>query len=136
PDGPGSTGCEYTVADDPSFQGTPFPTVELNITPSMALERFARVPARFDHRGGQKLSTLTGVYRNSIFLNGSAVQSPTSSNLAEQAAAQAATNGLNGGSIEGASFTKLREVTLSVFLPQRLAARVRANSATLTFAGR
>jgi hypothetical protein len=76
------------------------------------------------------------VYRNSIFLNGSAVQSPTSSNLAEQAAAQAATNGLNGGYIEDASFTKLREVTVSLSLPQRLAARVRANSATLTFAGR
>ena len=136
PEGPGSTGCEYTVGDEPSFLGTPFPTVELNITPSVAIGRFARVTATFDHRGGQKLYNLTGVYRNSIFLNGSAVQSPTSSNLAEQAAAQAATNGLNGGYIEDASFTKLREVTLSVFLPQRLAARVRANSATLTFAGR
>jgi outer membrane receptor protein involved in Fe transport len=38
PEGPGSTGCEYTVGDDPSFQGTPFPTVELNITPSVAID--------------------------------------------------------------------------------------------------
>ena len=82
--------------------------------------------ATFDHRGGQKLYNLTGVYRNAIFLNGAAVQQPDASNLAEQAAAQAATYGLNGGYIEDASFTKLREVALALTLPQRFAARVRA----------
>ena len=65
-------------------------------------------------RGGQKIYNLTGVYRNGLFLNGAPVQQPNAGNLAEQAAAQAAANGFNGGYIEDASFTKLREVTVSL----------------------
>ena len=76
------------------------------------------------------------MYRNSIFLNGAAVQAPTSGNLVQQAAAQAATFGLNGGYIEDASFTKLRELAVTLTLPQRLATQMRAGSATLTLAGR
>jgi len=136
PGGPGSTGCEFTLADSASYQGTPFPQVELNITPTLGLGKFARVTATFDHRGGQKIYNLTGVYRNAIFLNGAAVQSPVAGNLEQQAAAQAAANGFNGGYIEDASFTKLREVTLALTLPQRFAARAHASSATLTLAGR
>jgi TonB-linked SusC/RagA family outer membrane protein len=136
PLGPGSTGCEFTVDSVKSFQGTPFPEVELNFTPMLELGRYARMTATFDYRGGQKIYNLTGVYRNGIFLNGAAVQTPSASNLFEQAAAQAAASGENGGYIEDASFTKLREVTLSLMLPQRWAAKARAASATLTFAGR
>jgi TonB-linked SusC/RagA family outer membrane protein len=136
PDGPGTAGCEFTVADSASYQGTPFPQAEINFVPQLTLGRFARVTATLDHRGGQKIYNLTGVYRNAIFLNGSAVQLPNAGNLQEQAAAQAAASGLNGGYIEDASFTKLREVTLSLFLPQRWAAKARAASATLTLAGR
>jgi hypothetical protein len=116
--------------------GSPFPVVEFNITPSLQLGRIVRITATFDHRGGQKLYNLTGVYRNSIFLNGAAVQQPTSANLFQQAAAQAATFGYNGGYIEDASFTKFRELTLSLLLPQRFAARFNAAAATLTLAGR
>jgi len=138
PDGPGSAGCEYTLTDSAHFIGTPFPHVELNFSPILELGRWARVTATVDRRGGQKIYNLTGVYRNSIFLNGSAVQQPNSGNLAEQAAAQAAAFGptFNGGYIEDASFTKLREVTLSLFLPQKWANKARASSATLTLAGR
>jgi outer membrane receptor protein involved in Fe transport len=136
PDGPGSDGCEFTLADSASYQGSPFPLIEINFTPSLTIGRYARLTARFDHRGGQKIYNLTGVYRNAIFLNGAAVQLPSSANLEQQAAAQAAANGFNGGYIENASFTKLREMTLTVFLPQALAAKAGAGSATLTFAGR
>ncbi|MFL5546098.1 MAG: hypothetical protein ACJ8AQ_00960, partial [Gemmatimonadales bacterium] len=45
-------------------------------------------------------------------------------------------NGYLGGFVEDASFTKLREVALSLTLPQRYAMRVGAGSAILTFAGR
>jgi hypothetical protein len=136
PNGPGSTGCEYTVADSQSFQGTPFPHVELNITPSLTLGKYVRMTATFDHRAGQKNFNLTGVYRNAIFLNGAAVQAPNAGNVAQQAAAQLASFGLYAGYIEDASFTKLREVTLTLTLPQRFAAQAHAASATLTFAGR
>jgi TonB-linked SusC/RagA family outer membrane protein len=136
PEGPGTDSCEFTIADSASYQGTPFPQSEINFVPQLSLGRFARITATLDHRGGQKIYNLTGVYRNAIFLNGSAVQTPNAGNLQEQAAAQAAANGFNGGYIEDASFTKLREVTVSFFLPQNWAAKARAGSATLTLAGR
>jgi len=138
PGGPGSDGCEYTLADSASFQGTPFPRVELNFTPSIELGNVVRLTATLDYRGGQKIYNLTGVYRNAIFLNGTPVQAPTSANLDEQAAAQAqtATGTPNSGFIQNNSFTKLREVTLSFALPQRLVSRARASSGRLTIAGR
>jgi TonB-linked SusC/RagA family outer membrane protein len=136
PAGPGSTGCEFTLADSASFIGTPFPTREINIIPSLQIGKLVRVTATFDHRGGQKIYNLTGVYRNAIFLNGAPVQSPTANNLDQQAAAQAAANGFNGGFIEDASFTKLREVSVLFNLPQRIAARAGAASASLTLSGR
>ncbi len=136
PEGPGTDSCEFALADSASYLGTPFPQAEINFVPQLSLGRFARITATLDHRGGQKIYNLTGVYRNSIFLNGSAVQLPNAGNLQEQAAAQAAANGFNGGYIEDASFTKLRELTVSFFLPQRWAAKARAGSATLTLAGR
>ncbi|MEP6732077.1 MAG: SusC/RagA family TonB-linked outer membrane protein [bacterium] len=136
PNGPGQPGCEFTIADSSSYLGTPFPMAEINISPALQLGKYLRVSALLDHRSGQKIYNLTGVYRNAIFLNGSAVQSPTAGNLEQQAAAQAAAFGFNGGFIEDASFTKLREVAFALTLPQSIAARAGAAGATLTFAGR
>jgi hypothetical protein len=76
------------------------------------------------------------VYRDALIGNGAPAQMPNSGNLAQQANAQAAQSGFEGGFIEDASFTKLREVALSLALPQSLIARTGAGSATLTFAGR
>jgi hypothetical protein len=134
-DGPGSDGCEFSLTDDPVFLGTPFPMNELTIAPSLSVG-WARLTATIDRRGGQRLYNLTGVYRNAIFANGAAVQLPTSSNLSQQAAAQAASYGFNGGFIEDASFTKLREVALALTLPRRFAAKAGAGSAVITLAGR
>ena len=135
PLGAGSDGCEFSVSADPVFLGTPFPKAEISFAPSLQVG-WARVTATLDRRTGHKLYNLTGVYRNSIFANGVAVQLPDASNLAEQASAQAAANGYLGGYVEDASFTKLREVALSLTLPARLAARAGASGAVLTFAGR
>jgi TonB-linked SusC/RagA family outer membrane protein len=136
PNGPGSSGCEFTLSDTSVYLGSPFPRLELTVAPALTLGKFARLTATFDHRGGQSLYNQTGVYRNSIFLTGAAVQQPSSSNLLQQAAAQAAAAGYNGGFIEDASFTKWRELTLALFLPQSVAARAHAASATLTLAAR
>jgi TonB-linked SusC/RagA family outer membrane protein len=136
PGGPGSSTCEFTVADSATYLGSPFPTAEISFTPAISLGGWARVTATLDHRSGQKIYNLTALYRNALFANGEAVQLPTASNLQGQAAAQAASYGYNSGYIEGASFTKLREVALSLTLPQAIAARAGAGSATLTFAGR
>ena len=135
PDGLGVSTCEVNVSDDPVLLGTPFPKAEISIVPSLQVG-WARLTATIDRRTGQSLYNLTGVYRNAIFATGAAVQTPNSGNLQQQAAAQAAANGFNGGFIEDASFTKLREVALSLTLPQRFAMRAGASSAVLTFAGR
>ncbi|MEO6528986.1 MAG: TonB-dependent receptor, partial [Gemmatimonadaceae bacterium] len=134
-DGPGSASCEFTASDEPIYLGTPFPRSEISVSPTLTVG-FARLTATLDRRSGQALFNLTGVYRNALFANGSAVQLPDASNLQTQAAAQAASYGLLGGFVEDASFTKLREVSLSLTLPKRIAARAGAGSAVLTFAGR
>ena len=135
PDGPGAPTCEFSVSDEPVYLGTPFPRAEISFVPTLQVG-WARLTATLDRRQGHKLYNLTGVYRNSIFANGAAVQLPDASNLAEQAAAQAAAVGFLGGYIEDASFTKLREVALSLTLPAQLAGRMGAGSAVLTLAGR
>jgi TonB-linked SusC/RagA family outer membrane protein len=135
PLGAGTPTCEFSVSDDPVFLGTPFPRAEISFAPALQVG-FARLTATIDRRSGHKLYNLTGVYRNSIFANGAAVQLPDASNLAQQASAQAAANGYLGGYVEDASFTKLREVALSLTLPARIAARAGAGSAVLTLAGR
>jgi hypothetical protein len=135
PSGPGAPDCEFSVSDEPEYLGTPFPKVEISIAPSLQVG-WARLSATLDRRSGHKLYNLTGVYRNAIFANGEAVQLPNASNLKGQAAAQAAAVGYLGGFIEDASFTKLREVALSLTLPAQIAARAGAGSAVLTFAGR
>ena len=135
PAGPGTASCEFTASDDPVFLGTPFPRAEISFAPSLQIGP-ARLTATLDRRTGHKQYNLTGVYRNSIFANGIAVQLPDASNLAAQAAAQAASVGFLGGYVEDASFTKLREVALALTVPPRFAARVGAASAVLTLAGR
>jgi TonB-linked SusC/RagA family outer membrane protein len=135
PNGPGEAGCEYTIADSASYQGSPFPTNEITFSPALTLGKYVRMTATLDHRGGQKVYNLTGVYRV-LLQNGAPVQTPNAGNLFQQAAAQAASIGLNGGYIEDNSFTKLREVAVTLSLPQSIAARAGAGSASLTLAGR
>src|SRR5689334_4878054 len=125
PDGPGSATCEFSVSDKPQFIGVPFPKAEFTFSPSLQVG-WARLTALLDRRTGQKLYNLTGVYRNAVLSNGAAVQTPSASNLEQQAAGQAAANGINGGFIEDAAFTKLREGALAVTLPQRFASRIGA----------
>jgi TonB-linked SusC/RagA family outer membrane protein len=136
PNGPGSPGCEFTFADSASYVGSPFPTNEISFTPALSIGNFARVTATIDHRGGQHTYNLTRVYRSALLGNNEEIQTPSASNLYFQAAAIGSINGLNGGYIENNSFTKLREIAVSLTLPQEVAARAGAGSATLTLAGR
>ncbi len=136
PQGPGSPTCEITIANASTYQGTPFPVAEISFAPSLSIGDVVRVTATLDHRGGQKLFNLTRYYRDVLIQNGATAQTPGPDNLAAQAAAQAASYGVLTGMIEDASFTKLREVAVSLSLPKRFAARANASAATLTLAGR
>ncbi|MEO6529240.1 MAG: SusC/RagA family TonB-linked outer membrane protein [Gemmatimonadaceae bacterium] len=136
----GSATCEVTLGDSAVFRGTPFPKLELSFSPQLSIGNFIRMSATFDRRTGQKLFNNTAYFRNVSIGNGAAVQMPSSANLREQAAATAGRfSGANftyDGFIENSSFTKLREVAITLSLPQRIAARAGAASADLTFAGR
>jgi TonB-linked SusC/RagA family outer membrane protein len=136
PGGLGSPTCEITLAAQPGYLGSPFPSSEVSFTPALSVGNLVRVTATLDHRGGQKLFNNTKYYRDIVVQNSSGVQSPSAANLADQAAAQATNFGSLAGYIENASFTKLREVAVTLTLPKYLAARANAGSASLTLAGR
>jgi hypothetical protein len=135
PDGPGSAGCEYTVADSATYLGSPFPAVEITVMPSLSIGQFLRVTATLDHRGGQKLYNSTAQFRT-LLQTAPGWQNPTSDNLFAQAVSQATFYGEYGGDIESSAFTKLREVAVTLSLPKSLAARAGAAAANLTLAGR
>ncbi len=140
PNGYGSADCEVSLSDSSVYLGNPFPAAEITFAPSLTLGRNLRIQATLDHRGGQKLFNNTAYFRDVSIGNGEAVQLPTSANLERQAAITAARFSgrafTYAGYIESSSFTKLREVAVSLTLPQQLAARAHAGNATLTLAGR
>jgi len=140
PAGAGSADCEVTLGDSAGFRGTPFPKVELSFSPQLSLGSLVRLSATIDRRSGQKLFNNTAYFRDVSIGNGAAAQAPSAANLRAQAAATAGrfsgSNFTYDGFIEDASFTKLREVAVTLSLPRRFAARAGAGSAEVTFAGR
>jgi hypothetical protein len=134
PNGPGSTGCEYTVADSATYIGSPFPAAEITVMPSLSIGQLLRVTATVDHRGGQKLYNSTAQFRT-LLQTAPGWQNPTSNNLYAQAVSQATFYGEYGGDIESSAFTKLREVAVTLTLPKSVAARAGAAAASLTLAG-
>jgi TonB-linked SusC/RagA family outer membrane protein len=140
PGGPGSPTCEVVVGDSATYLGSFYPSNEISFTPALAIGKSLRITATLDHRGGQKLFNLTHYFRDPSQVLGPDVENPTSANLQQQGAAVAALFPANvatfAGYIENASFTKLREVAVTITLPQNIAARIRASNASLTLAGR
>ncbi|MDB4884197.1 MAG: TonB-dependent outer membrane protein SusC/RagA [Gemmatimonadetes bacterium] len=134
----GGPACEITIGDTAVFLGTPFATREFNFTPALTLFKNVRVSALIDYRGGQQLYNNTRSFRcsNGGFQNCADAADPKLSTAKDQAAILAALMGTQAGFIEDASFTKLREVALTINAPRALADRVRAGAASLTFAGR
>ncbi len=140
PQGRGSATCEVTVPDSASYLGTPFPTNEITFSPALSLGQNVRLTATLDHRGGQKLFNLTHYFRAVSIGNAQEIFVPSAGNLADQAAdigARLASPFTTfAGFIEDASFTKLREVAVTLNLPKSVAAKAGAGSVSLTLAGR
>lgn len=132
PDGPG---CEITIGDSAVFVGSPFPTSELSITPQLTLFKNFTIRALFDHRGGQKLLNFTDRFRDVSFGN-SFVANNKSAPFDQQARYAAGLQGTDYGYIEDASFTKWRELSVAIGVPQRYVSRFGFSGATLTLAGR
>ena len=135
PQGTGLPACEVTLGDTAVFIGSPFPLSEVSFTPQLTLAKNITLRALIDHRGGQKLLNFTERFRCVSFGNCFAANSTTAP-LDQQARYIAGLMGTDYGYIEDASFTKLREVSVSLGVPQRYVSRFGFSGATLTLAGR
>lgn len=123
------------TAPAPQFLGNPLPKRSLSVLPTLTLFRNFRVNAVVDYRGGFYLYNGTEQFRCATTGTCRALYDPTAS-LDKQAAAIAARNyGTFAGYMEKADFIRLRELALTVQLPQRYAQRLRARGMNLTLAG-
>lgn len=138
----GGPECELTLGDTAAaaqYLGSPFPTREINVTPSLRLGQWLQLQALIDHRGGQKILNYTRAFRctNASFKNCVDLYDPTQAPLEDQARAISFISGATyTGYIEDASFTKLREVSATFRLPDRYARMASAAGVSLTLAGR
>ncbi len=125
---------EVTVGDTAVYMGSPLPTHEFTFSPTLTLFHNFRVQALFDHKGGQKLLDLTRRFR--CALGNCEENFNPNSTLADQAASLATQlTSTDAGYIEDATFTKLRELSFTVTLPQHFAHAVSARNVDFTIAG-
>jgi hypothetical protein len=130
---PGGPECEILVSTL-QYLGNPLPTREMSFNPRLTIMENVEIGALFDYRGGFKQFNNTARFRCN-FGNCQEAHDPTAS-LDAQAANLGHLLQTDAGYVEDADYTKLREISLSVMVPQRWARRARANDARLTFAGR
>ncbi len=130
---------EVTPGDTAVFVGPSMPTHELAISTALALfGGSVRVAGQLDHRGGNRLAN-AAAYLAECGGTGRAINDPTAP-LPEQArAVECATyfpQQASTGYLEDASFTRLRELSVTYAIPGRLTRAARVQQASLTLAGR
>ncbi len=130
---------EVTQDSVASFIGPSLAPRELAVNTGVTLFRGRlRLGGQLDHRGGQYLDNVLS--RFSDIAQYSRASNDARTPLARQAQAVAAGNDplfrTNAGYIEPASFTRLRELSLTYFAPGRLAAALHAQTLSATVAGR
>ena len=131
----GGPACEFTRTASLVYLGNPLPTREFSISPRIGFRDWLEVSALFDHKGGYKQFNNTARFRCN-FGNCQAAYDPDAP-LWEQA--RHLGQGFfqtDAGFVEDATFTKLREVSVTLTAPKSLAARFRAEGVRLTLAGR
>jgi TonB-linked SusC/RagA family outer membrane protein len=126
---------EVTLGDTAVYLGNPLPKREFQVQPALTLYRNVRLQALVSHRGGYKTLNNTDRFRCAFAQNCRAINDPASP-LADQAAAIAALLTTDAGYIQDASFTRLRELSVTVTAPKRWAAAAKAENLSLTLAGR
>lgn len=127
---------EVVVGDTAVYLGSPYPTRELSIAPRITLFKYVQLSGVVDYRGGFKLYNGTEDFRCATFANCRAINDPSAS-LWEQARAVADFEyGTVAGYMEDASFTKLREIALTLTAPTSWANRAGVEGMSLTLAGR
>jgi TonB-dependent starch-binding outer membrane protein SusC len=122
-----------TLNASPIGLGSSLPSREASMLSMWTFRRGVSLSALLDYRGGQKLANMNEAFRCLVYGNCRAVNDPSTS-LADQA--QAAAGFLTQlPYVEGASFAKLREVSLRWAVPARVAGLIGGPS-SITIAGR
>ena len=131
----GGPACEFTRTASLVYLGNPLPTREFSISPRIGFRDWLEISALLDHKGGFKQFNNTARFRCN-FGNCQAAYDRAAP-LWEQA--RHLGQGFfqtDAGFVEDATFTKLREVSVTLTAPKNLAARFRAEGVRLTLAGR
>jgi TonB-dependent starch-binding outer membrane protein SusC len=130
---------EVTVRRDTVvYLGNPMPKREASFHTDVRLFKWASLSGLLDYKGGFQLLNQTRAWRCSTADVGNCAQLyDRATPLDQQAAIVARSNyGSYAGFIEDADFVKLREIALTLGLPQSLANRLSAKGASLTIAAR
>ena len=122
---------EIQTASALRIVGSSLPSREASLLSRWRFSPTLTLSALLDYRGGQKLLNMNEVLRCRTFGNCQSVNDRSSS-LADQAKALVFASGPYA---EGASFVKLREVSLQYLLPSRISMLVRS-PVSVTIAGR
>jgi TonB-linked SusC/RagA family outer membrane protein len=128
---------EVSIADTATFRGSSFPINELAVNPRLELlHRKLAIAAQFDHKDGMTKFFNTERHRCQNGLSCRAQYDATAP-LALQAAAISTKDYANyAGQFYNGQFTRLREVSVSYQLPDRLAAHLHTSRASIIAAGR
>jgi TonB-linked SusC/RagA family outer membrane protein len=131
----GGPACELTRTDTLVYLGNPIPRREWSISPRISFRNWIELTALFDYKGGFRQFNNTARFRCNF--NNCQEAYDRNTPLWEQARHLA--QGFyqtDAGYVEDASFTKLREVALTLTAPSDLAGRLRVEGLRLTIAGR
>jgi outer membrane receptor protein involved in Fe transport len=127
---------EYVLGDTAVFAGNANPTREASLNSAITLFRGrVRVGSQFDYRGGHRVANLSEAYRCSPILICRGLVDRTAP-LREQAAAQAALQGVYSGYFEPGWFIKLRELSLTYNSPGSWARLFMAKGMSVTLSAR
>jgi TonB-linked SusC/RagA family outer membrane protein len=128
-------GCR--AADTSVYFGPTLPTIEMAVTPRIELlQHKLAISAQFDHKQGNLKFNNTLRHQSQGGLSAKGFWDPNAT-LWEQARTIAVNNySVYSGMYENGRFTRLREVSASYQLPDRVANSVRSSRATIIAAGR
>jgi TonB-linked SusC/RagA family outer membrane protein len=126
---------EITLTDTAVYLGNPLPKREWSISPHVTVFRYVQVAALFDHKGGFKLFNNSRRFQCN-FRNCQEAYDKNTSQASQAAAIEAITGASDAGYVENADFTKLRELTFTLGLPDRFAGFLGGRNANLVIGGR
>lgn len=132
--------AEVTVDPEQVFVGSPTPTREFSLSQTLSLFRgVVRVQGLLDYKGGHKVDNLTEVFRCTATGNNcQGIHDPAAPLDIQARAVVRRFQGFasNFGYLENGEFLKLRELSLTYTVPNRIAGLLGAQNASLSLAGR